>query len=1425
MNNEQRTMNNERRTVNRENLPFFLFSLLFVLLLITCDLFNGEMQDDHLKKIDDEILWSKAVRLDVRVDYPSEWGSSPQQGALNKDNTRKGYAFGVEFTSLPGFGFEEWLAFPTSAYSSLDFTKTASQVKGDSLNGRGVDIPPELNSVNAAGAQTAKVTINITESVTLVPWCSDRPRLSQRCNPPLNQTMIYFPYDQQVIIWFNMMVKREMVEFGENRIVISGYNQVLEQPVEGDLNECFTLVYSNIDLSDPTLVNTVTLVPIPEKANELANLEISVKVGSNIENKNGITMAQAETISYQTNAGQAQRAYRASDIAVTRPDGTSFFADSESYQWGNIDRRFQTNKEVPLSFKVSWPEGAAPVPNKLTIIERMAYKLDGSPFNNNPLMIPIKDKEYPSGFIYSSDNASYTITHELQSEVSGIIQLLVLPWNDGETPAIFALDTDVAVSESRYVTIVIDIAAPGLADLGASLSNESSMEGTDVYVYGSGRAMTLTVGGLGNLADNGSQGGILAEQAQARGLPWTMDDKENLRWYAQIGRDDQTEKISSGEAFKIYKDNENPNIKELNNKWEPANLSGLDVKNVYSVYVQFEDSLGNVSGWIDTRLRVKYSEAAINSVSNLRAVCNAAGNSINITWDQPAEYLYPEVVIQTHRASANGDVRENVTTNNFGKTKAGSYTLSVPSVITGGVRNGNATSGVYGYEIKVITYNTAGIYDKLPSIWVYNIPGMDSNIIRIEGSEQLTMNSEQLKSNIVLTRDITISSHTPIGDNSTDDDTSRFTGKFYGNGHKITINSFVNKQYTGLFGYTDDALIRDLTLEYHVTIESNAADDIQYLGGIAGHAGGTTDIRNIITGGSLEATLAIEAEKYIGGITGYMGGTMNNSISPPKVECDVTITNIRAGLDLTVNAVGTNDVLLGGITGDTAEGGTGTRIAMSAVNATGALTHRQDGGTMYTGGIAGRFRAGVRVGDGEKAGDIDIEFSGSLTANKTGTGETNAGGIWGYASAGFLSYSRMSGSIEIPGPHTSGGEVNVGGLLGSNEANLNGLTFNSSYTTGNINCNKTGNGDLNCGGLIGLANALALTDCWYEQGTITVGASTGSVNLGGGIGSANGTVFTNCRSLARNVSAESSQNINIGGFIGLFSYGEIVASYARTEVDARGGSTIQAGGFAGTISPTTAINTIISQCYATGNVDITSTGNYPNAGGLIGVFEQSVSGTIFLTDSYSLGNVSVKCGMRAYAGGLVGHIGTTGSAGDGELRNCFSTGNVSAISTGTGNIDNRSFSGGLVARITNQASVDGKFTMKNNAALGDSVTIMTTYNDKIIGRVYSVAYTNEPRTTTVTNNYAKDSMRVEVSNDYNTYYFPYWNGINPAPSLPYYTLPNITDGGHIHGANTAASTFYTRNFWKTDLNFSDNYWDFSTVISRGYPLLKDVGGQ
>jgi hypothetical protein len=74
-------------------------------------------------------------------------------------------------------------------------------------------------------------------------------------------------------------------------------------------------------------------------------------------------------------------------------------------------------------------------------------------------------------------------------------------------------------------------------------------------------------------------------------------------------------------------------------------------------------------------------------------------------------------------------------------------------------------------------------------------------------------------------------------------------------------------------------------------------------------------------------------------------------------------------------------------------------------------------------------------------------------------------------------------------------------------------------------------------------------------------------------------------------------------------------------------------------------------------------------------------------------------------------------------------------------------------------------------------------------------------------------MRVESST---------YDNINPPASSP-----SSTGSFTPHGATANGSTFRDPVFWtsSTYLNFSSAAWNFSTVASRGYPKLVNVGGQ
>lgn len=103
----------------------------------------------------------------------------------------------------------------------------------------------------------------------------------------------------------------------------------------------------------------------------------------------------------------------------------------------------------------------------------------------------------------------------------------------------------------------------------------------------------------------------------------------------------------------------------------------------------------------------------------------------------------------------------------------------------------------------------------------------------------------------------------PIGTSST-----KFTGTFDGNGYAIK-NLYINnpeKDYIGLFGYVNNATIKNVTLE-----DANITGK-NYVGGIAGYSYQNTTISYCCTQGTVAGT------EHVGGIIGYQysgGGSTN----------------------------------------------------------------------------------------------------------------------------------------------------------------------------------------------------------------------------------------------------------------------------------------------------------------------------------------------------------------------------------------------------------------------------------------------------------------------------------------------------------------------------------------------------------------------
>jgi hypothetical protein len=188
-----------------------------------------------------------------------------------------------------------------------------------------------------------------------------------------------------------------------------------------------------------------------------------------------------------------------------------------------------------------------------------------------------------------------------------------------------------------------------------------------------------------------------------------------------------------------------------------------------------------------------------------------------------------------------------------------------------------------------------------------------------------------------------------------------------------------------------------------------------------------------------------------------------------------------------------------------------------------------------------------------------------------------------------------------------------------------------------------------------------------------------------------------------------------------------------------------------------------------------------------------------LSDCYALGNVFADMptgyGNSLNVGALVGCVEEK------DVEHCFAAGSVIAQMNSSRSID----AGGLVGVITGYGL---SLFLKDSAALGASITV-TGGNPQRIGRIIG----DNEGPVGVQNNYANNDMRLYYSSTY---------GSGRPTEIP--TVPPGRGSGNEPGLDANTGNFHNPVFWQTTLNFSTTNWDFSEVVSKGYPRLKDSDG-
>lgn len=284
---------------------------------------------------------------------------------------------------------------------------------------------------------------------------------------------------------------------------------------------------------------------------------------------------------------------------------------------------------------------------------------------------------------------------------------------------------------------------------------------------------------------------------------------------------------------------------------------------------------------------------------------------------------------------------------------------------------------------------------------------------------------------IRLTADINISDLPPEDQGKIirfgDSEDAPFKGTFDGNGYTITglknEKSVLPDHDLGLFGWTDGAVIKDLTLRDPVV-------DCAYRGGIlVGNAKNTT-IENIrIHGGKLKIQPANNVVSLITNV-GFSGGAVAGSIDNTTLyNCEVRGTEVVNNSTQGVAALGGEGLYMGGIVGSADNNSVIEYCRMDdgvQVDADGNLqmvesTVRNEydvavgalgGKAVYAGGIAGQIKGGSSIIDSYSTADVYVYCA---TYVSVGAGNVGyAGGVVAevYGSSCTVERCHYAGNIH-----------------------------------------------------------------------------------------------------------------------------------------------------------------------------------------------------------------------------------------------------------------------------------------------------------------------------------------------------------------------------------------------------------------------------
>ena len=575
----------------------------------------------------------------------------------------------------------------------------------------------------------------------------------------------------------------------------------------------------------------------------------------------------------------------------------------------------------------------------------------------------------------------------------------------------------------------------------------------------------------------------------------------------------------------------------------------------------------------------------------------------------------------------------------------------------------------------------------------------------VEDVEQLQAINTNLSGNYALRNSIDATSTEQNGFTSIgSDDSKAFTGNFDGIDYNIFGLTIKNgRENTGLFGYTNNATINNVTLVGGSITGSNN------VGAIVGSANNTT-LTNVVN------SAAVSGNSNVGGIVGSADGTtVENAINTGTIEGNST-----------------RETNVGGLIGEMKDSSTADNYKSQI--------------------IGNSYNLGDVSGNGHNVGGLVGSASNSTIGNPS---EVNGKPVENIETV----YNRM----DVTGAYNVGGIV--GNMVGSTVQNTenSGTVLASGYTNGKYifhtdNAAFDGNGDklgeknvyiANAGGIAGTSSGNSIITDVLNTGNVSSSKQDGNDfydagNVGGIVGSAVDTDITN----ATNRENEVRGAHNVGGVAGYFGStkgdstdkdtphytvtngindgGDIMATGARNEngfvkekvrsTDTGAEETI-IGNMGGVVGYLDGDNVYVTGSANRGTVhslDITGdtvsqASQASNTGGVVGKIDRSDTKTLSEIEN-NIKNAAVSNSYNT--GDVRGYMGVGGVVGmmyNGEVAGSYNLGSINTTRRAADAASNAYPSvnmGGVVGDTTEQTTAKALiYDVYNKGQIGDE-----TYN-------------------------------------------------------------------------------------------------------------------